>query len=445
MKKWFWIIVLLTIAVRGAVFVYYKPWSPSYDMQMAGEDPYLYHRLAIDLLATGHYGGNPDYDANFHSATVRPPGYPIFVAMIYALFGARHWIVLLTHIVLSTLTTGLIFATTKRFFNEASAVIAGALFALHPIASFTAATMYTETFFIFLLSLLFYLATIASEKIQRVSTSVILLCWLLIGSIAGFATVVRVSMLYFAPLLLLTWIGFLPTAMRLRLAMLITAIIGFVLPLVPWSLYNYNRFGSYRLSASGEYNLLVLTIGQAFAKGGLEEYRRIRREFIPLAMERMQRDGLDPQSQPLHRAKYYREVALEKLRENPGVVLQGFARGALKFWIVPSRASGESFIGNTRGITRLLFTGIFVYAILLQLVILFSALYGLRKLARQRQWLWVSTFLLAAFYFTLTAGAAGSSRFFLQVLPFILPISAYGIVNLMQARISHREGAAYET
>lgn len=444
MNRWFWVIVLLTILTRSALFVYYKPWTPSYDLRMVGEDPYLYHRLAIDLLATGDYGGNPEYDPNFHTATVRPPGYPILVAVIYALFGARPWVVLMFHILLSTLCTVLIFAITKRFFGGKSAIVAGALFAFHPIAAFTAVTMYTETLFIFLVCLLIYLMMRAYHRAQGDSLLFTGLLWLLVGIVAGYSTVVRVSMLYLAPLLIAVWVVAQPVTFRLRAVSLLVALIGFTLPLIPWSwsMYNYHRFGTARLSASGEYNLLVLTIGQAFAKGGLEEYGRIRQEFIPIAWEWMRRDGLNPQTQPLHRAKYYREVAIEKALENPYVVLQGFLRGAVKFWIVPSRASGEDFVGSAKGFTRMLFMGIFAYAIVIQVLLLLSAVHGLRMLWQTRNWLWVTTFLLTAGYFTLSSGAAGSSRFFLQVLPFLLPVSGYGIANLLQRKsLSPQEGS----
>ncbi|MCS6950132.1 MAG: hypothetical protein NZ520_06720 [bacterium] len=68
---------------------------------MVGEDPHLYHRLAADLLQTGQFGGNPEYDASLHVATVRPPGYPLFVAAVYAGFGIRPWVVQLLHVLLS--------------------------------------------------------------------------------------------------------------------------------------------------------------------------------------------------------------------------------------------------------------------------------------------------------------------------------------------------------
>lgn len=430
MKKWFWIAVLLTVVIRGVIFLYFRPWSAAYEIQMLGEDPYVYHQLAVDLLRTGQYGGNPEYDSSHHVATVRPPGYPLFLAAVYAVFGAHPWVVLLIHVLLSAASTALLIGAVRTSFPEKTAITAGMLFAVHPVAAFTAVSLYSETFFLFLLCLLLYVMTTAQRRLQSgAAPALAIALWGATGLLAGLSTVVRVSMLYFSPLLLLLWTLVLPSPVRQRFACLLVALASFALPLVPWSLHNYQRYGSYRLSASGEYNLLVLTVGQAFAGEGLEEFVRVKHELSQEALQRMKQDGLQPATQPLHRAKYYRALALEKIRQHPLTVLLGMMRGMAKFWILPSRASGESLLSGTRGATRLLFAGAWIYAVLLQVLLAGCAVYGARLLWRQPQHLWVITFLLAALYFTLSAGAAGSSRYFLQVLPFLLPVAAHALAN----------------
>lgn len=432
MRKWIWMAILLTVVSRGAIFLYYKPWSPSYDIKMAGEDPYLYHRLAIDLLRTGDYGGNPEYDASYHSATVRPPGYPLFVSMIYALFGPYPWVVILVQIFLAVLSVLLVMAVSQKYFGQTAAIVAGSLFALHPVATFTTITLYTETFFMFLVCLMLYVMSVAHQQTFAHRKVPLALAWFAIGCLAGISVVVRVSMLYLAPLIILIWGGFYTLQpFRMRSIFTVMALIGFLLPLVPWALYNKNHYGTYRLSASGEYNLLILTVGQAFAQGGLEDYQKTKQRFVSVALDRMRQAGLDPQRLPMHRALFYREVAFEIVRDNPGLVFKGFLKGIVKFWILPSRASGESFIEGTKGFTRILFTGIFIYAIVIQLVLMLGSIWGVVCLWKQREWRWLIIFLTVSLYFTLTAGAAGSSRFFLQVLPFLLPVSAYGLVQFV--------------
>lgn len=431
MRRWFWIVVLLTIVTRGVLLVYYRPWSPAYELQMLGEDPYVYHRLATDLLRTGQYGGNPEYDSSHHVATVRPPGYPLFVAAVYAIFGARPWVVLLIHVLLSAVSAMLVVGTVRAALEERSAVIAGIMFALHPVPAFTVVTMYSETLFVFLLCLLLYAMTSAQRLLQSAATPTwTMVMWGVVGLIAGISTTVRVGLLYFAPLLMLLWIGMTPSPLRQRMGCLLAATAGFALPLVPWSLHNHQRYDSYRLSASGEYNLLVLTIGQAFAeKEGLTEFNRIKSDLTTEALQRMRQEGLQSAALPLHRARYYRQLALEKLRQHPYTVFVGMLRGAVKFWILPSRASGESLLSGTKGVTRLVFAGAWIYAVLYQVLLICSAWYGLRLLWGHRQRIWFVTFLFAALYFTLSTGAAGCSRYFLQVLPFLLPISAYGLAH----------------
>ncbi len=415
----FIIILVVVLLARLGVFLYYQPWSSRYDLRMVGEDPYTYHRLAMDLLVKRTYG-NREWDPQYHAATVRPPGYPLFIAAVYALFGAKPWVVLLAQILLEIAGCALLMVLMRGLSGASSALIAGLLYGLHPYTVFTSITMYSETLFLSLSVLFLYLVFAFTRTDAAVRKAVLIA--VATGVLGGVLTYVRVSMLYFIPLLFLVICLTMNAAMTRRVVLVLVFAIAFTAILTPWMLHNKSKFGSYRLSVSGEYNLLVLTVGVAFMQGsGVEEYSVTKSRLATTAREKMQADGLDPAEHPLELAKYYRKTAGELVMEEPRTVILGVARGLLKFWLLPSRASGEPL--NTRGLIGRL---TFFVSLMIQIVLLTGAVYGAKLLwgPETRRWVWM--FCIASVYFSLTAGAAGSSRFFLQVLPYTVVLSGAG-------------------
>lgn len=122
------------------------------------DDSRLYADIAKNWLQHGIYGIT-------NSGIIMPtlsrlPGYPAFLAAIFAMFGADNFrAVLLIQVLFDLATCFLVADTARRLFSDRAAKAAFLLTALCPFLANYAATALTETLEIFFTALAFYLAT----------------------------------------------------------------------------------------------------------------------------------------------------------------------------------------------------------------------------------------------------------------------------------------------
>jgi hypothetical protein len=90
-------IALLALCVRLVFFLLVRPWSPAVESGFVLQgDARGYHELATTLLTQHRLA----YGATDAPNALRTPGYPVFVAALYALFGWHPWVVMLFQILL---------------------------------------------------------------------------------------------------------------------------------------------------------------------------------------------------------------------------------------------------------------------------------------------------------------------------------------------------------
>jgi hypothetical protein len=182
---------------------------------------------------------------------MRVPGYPAFLATVFAFAGNSSRAVMLAQAVLDLATCFLIALIAARLAPETSrkrVALAGLwLAAFCPFTANYAAVALTETLTIFLttLAILILLETGLGEKISVVRdrrlTSWLLNPWFLAGLVVGFGTLVRpeTPLLLFAAGLVLAikwwrpvdWLKLLRTGLLLGF--------GVILPLIPWAARNW--------------------------------------------------------------------------------------------------------------------------------------------------------------------------------------------------------------
>ena len=86
--------VAACVGLRLGFLLLVEPWALATEAQAAlHNDSQGYHRLALSLLERGEFTTEAGVPAN----TLRTPGYPLFVAALYSLFGPRPWAVMLSH------------------------------------------------------------------------------------------------------------------------------------------------------------------------------------------------------------------------------------------------------------------------------------------------------------------------------------------------------------
>jgi hypothetical protein len=214
----------------------------------SGDAPF-YIELAWNWLKKGVYGFT--VNGQLTPVDMRVPGYPAFLAAVFAFAGNSPRAVMLAQAVLDMVTCFLIALIAARLAPEAArrrVALAGLwLAALCPFTANYTAVVLTETLTLFLttLAILILLETELGKKIDAASgvafTKTLLNPWFLAGIVVGFGTLVRPE----TPLLLLA-AGFVLAkkwwrpenwTKLLRAGLLLA--VGMILPLVPWAARNW--------------------------------------------------------------------------------------------------------------------------------------------------------------------------------------------------------------
>lgn len=208
-------------------------------------DSFLYGDIAKNWLQNGIYGlsGTDEISPTF----ARLPGYPAFLAIIFAIFGMEHYrTALVVQIVVDLATCFLCADLARRLFGVRAAKTAFLLTALCPfLANYSAAAL-TETLEVFF--------TVAALDCALVGLETVKLSrWALCGLFCGAAILLRPdgAIVPFIVAVYLVWrVLFRRSSERLsrtylaQSALLVVIVSGLVL--VPWTIRNWRAFHEFQ-------------------------------------------------------------------------------------------------------------------------------------------------------------------------------------------------------
>jgi len=206
-------------------------------------DSFVYGDIAKNWLEHGIYGlSGPE---EISPTYIRLPGYPAFLAFIFALFGIEHYRAVLVAQLLVDLGTCFVCADlARRLLGPSAAKVAFLLTALCPFLADYSAAALTETLAVFFSALALDCAIAGCQGWKRS-------WWAACGAACGAATLLRPdgAMLPFAIVLYLAWKLLFsegtrppsPTRRQLLSAALWIVVIS-VVPLIPWTLRNWRVF-----------------------------------------------------------------------------------------------------------------------------------------------------------------------------------------------------------
>ena len=143
------IILLLSLAFKLGTFSIVYSDDPSRIMR--GIDAYQYDNSARALLETGRFAASPE--TSDEPETRRTPGYPLFIAAVYSVFGLRHFPVIAIQIFISILTIALTYAIARTLFKPSVALLSGIILSLDVSSFLESQQLLTETLFTFLLTI----------------------------------------------------------------------------------------------------------------------------------------------------------------------------------------------------------------------------------------------------------------------------------------------------
>ncbi len=228
-------VVLVALLTRVSLLVFV--WPP----KLAGDDLF-YHLHARNLALVGAYqftDGSP--------AVLWPPGWPAFLAVLYLLFGLDAGVGVIANAVLGAATVALLLMLGTVLLDARTALFAAFLYALWPGLLFFIPTLYTETFFNFLLVSCLTALALATRQTGRHRST----CFAGAGLLLGACALVRGEPLLLLPLVLLyAWVVRRSPAEFSRHVALVLLCVCVVI--LPWTYRNYLRFGRFILiSANG--------------------------------------------------------------------------------------------------------------------------------------------------------------------------------------------------
>lgn len=444
-ERAYMLIAATALALRIGFFLVVQPWDPVIlQSVILFNDARDYHRLAMNLLVNHEYavekGATPE--------ALPTPLYPVFVAGIYAICGVRPWVVLLAQAILDSFTCLLILATVRRHAGPSPAFWAALFYALDPIAILYCSHLLSDILFVFMcvggVSLL--ASTIAIDDPRRP-----LLRVFASGCLIGGAAMVRPIGMYLPAAVALATFVILRKSTRRAAIHLAVFCSAFFLVIFPWLLRNHRTFGSFSLSTSGPYNLLVLNVAPAEADRCREETGLARARLLEEADAAMRRDGVDPISvDPFTKARYWRRVALSYAGEEPALLAKHYVRGVAYMFVnmatgyyanmihhrpglqmAPLGNGAESSSAVRRVISwaeRKSMTEILLGCLIgsYMLVCYACTAVGLYLAWRARSSRYLLLFFVFASYFVLITGTAGQARFKLPAIPFYLAFAGAG-------------------
>ncbi len=235
------LVVCLVALAHSAFFMAYL--GP--DTRAAWTDQGGYQRLGAVLAETGQFTRYPDASP-FVPEVIRTPGYPAFVAVVYTVFGTGNdrAVVLVQALVFAGICL-LVYAITRRVWDDRVAVRAAALTAFFPPLAYFSTLILTELWTA-------CVATAASLACLHAVRHMRARDFAVAGVLLSATTLVRPAFVLL-PFFLAIGVPLLVPSHRRPAAVRNWAVLAgaAILTLLPWFAYNYVNLGRVTLSPAG--------------------------------------------------------------------------------------------------------------------------------------------------------------------------------------------------
>ncbi len=319
----------------------------------------------------------------------RPPLYPVYLGVIYFLFGDGFWAIRIAQAALDGLTCCIIYLLGSEVFSPKAGRAAGVISAVYPFFIFFSGFELTETLFVFLVAGTFLF-------LWRAST---LRDFILSGFLLGLSCLCRPTMLGFAPLVFVRAAFSAPADRQTVFKKTLLTFLFFLITVAPWTVRNYIHFHRF---------VPVTTMsGRVFWEGNNPHSRGGPCQHWPEEI-----NGLSE----LERDTYLREATLSYIKDEPGRFVRLMGRKFIRFWnIIPNAAQFSS--------SRYKLISIFSYGLVLPLGVI-----GIILSLKMRRRLLL--FYLVIGYFTLSHMVfLASLRYRLPIMPFMIMFAGYCVAS----------------
>src|SRR3989344_5000132 len=273
-------LIILLSFLLPLVYSFYHHIEPVVDAE-------AYDQIAVNLLDGYGYKENRSASYEFDISIVRAgPAYEFFLAGIYCVFGHHYGMVWFWQAFLHALTAYLLFLTAKLIFSDFAGsqigLISAAMFGFHPDLIEISAMLMTETLYLFVLVLMFWMFVKVYRE-ERIYLDVLL------GILLALSILTRPPIILFSPIFIFYY-GF-----HGRWKSLAVFSISCLLVLMPWIVRNYLIYHQFILTTLiSSYNLWIgntlLSVGGQIAGGTnyLTQYTDVHGFFSLAKQSRME-------------------------------------------------------------------------------------------------------------------------------------------------------------
>lgn len=274
-------IVSLVAALASTLVMYFGARANGLDLALLTGDAKGYAILAHNILEHGVF--SVAQEPPYYPESFRSPGYPFFLAGLFAIF--NNWTAVMFVQVLLLSVLPVLLYLLLRPYHERAAFWGAVVFAVEPVHLYLSAALLSDALFVALL--LGSLLLLERGRDGRWPVAVVA------GTVLGAAILVR-PIAMFLPLLYVAYV-LLPRPTRAQLVAAAALIAGTLIVVLPWSLRNWTHFGSLNISSVGAYNLMLYNApeylkynpdprGQAVYENFLTEQNSLpRQEALSLA------------------------------------------------------------------------------------------------------------------------------------------------------------------
>ncbi len=330
------------------------------------------------------------YEMNHVPYTYRPPGYPMFLAGVYAIFGHSYAVVKILQSAIDALTCVLIVMIGERLFTKRVGLIAGAIASVYPFLIVYTGFVLSEALFVCLSAAFLYLLIRFRESFEwRWAVAA--------GLVLGVMNLTRPVTLLL-PAVLFVWLWVELGSKRRAAALAGFLALWMMVPILPWTLRNYLATHSFILIADHHWVALYAANNTRI----LHDEEKIG-------------GWVQPEPQEDYRAAYLGFIR-HTLANEPMEMARLELYKLLRFWsVVPT---------SSKTTTRDAIVSVFSYGLLLPLV-----LAGMVLAMKMPHRPWVLFFWIMHFCF-MTLVLYGSTRFRSPIEPVLV---IFGAVALERA------------
>lgn len=410
----FWQVIFIFVLALIVRLVYIKALHNTYFFApfKGGYDDYMFDMWAQEILK-GNWLGNPAI------YIYRMPLYVYFLSLVYFVLGHSYWALYLLQSFIGALTCVIVYAIASLLFNRTVGLVAGAVNALYGIFLFYNGMVVGETLALFTTCSAFLFLSVFQKKEK-------LYYLFLSGIFIGLSALLRGNMLVVLPLLILWLATFFRKNRIIKIVSYVLILAAAVLLAIsPIIVRNYVCEKDFvPISALGGLNLYI---GNAFGADG--KYRAIEGvggnpEEMIAGSVRIAEKNVGRSLKPSEVSNYWMNQTLRSIKEHRGSYLMPLiAKKFMLFWNAYELPDIWDYYFFRQYVPVLQFP-LFGFSVIAAFGLVGMYLGWARKRDLSLLYLFIVGYLASLLLFFIT------SRYRMQVVPFLAIFGAYAIVNI---------------